>query len=139
MSRKLSLTLFIIAFISMGLVILTGINNAKWDKSASYGQYYFDSLKNDLNEISLIRLSQSGEAFEIKKDNETWMLVNKDSYPADTNKVNTNLLALANAIKIEPKTSKAVLHGRLNLEDPSAPDAKSFLMELFDDNGSVLA
>jgi len=91
MSRKLSLTLFLIAFISMGLVILTGINNAKWDKSASYGQYYFDSLKNDLNEISLIRLSQSGEAFEIKKDNETWMLVNKDSYPADTNKVNTNL------------------------------------------------
>ena len=33
MSRKLSLTLFIIALISMGLVILTGINNAKW-KSA---------------------------------------------------------------------------------------------------------
>ena len=69
MSRKLSLTLFIIALISMGLVILTGINNAKWDKSASYGQYYFDSLKNDLNEISLIRLSQSGEVFEIKKEN----------------------------------------------------------------------
>ena len=98
MSRKLSLTLFVIALISMGLVILTGINNAKWDKSASYGQYYFDSLKNDLNEISLIRLSQSGEAFEIK-GNETWVLVNKDSYPADTNKVNTNLLALANTIK----------------------------------------
>ena len=139
MSRKLSLTLFIIALISLGLVILTGINNAKWDKSASYGENYFDSLKNDLNEISLIRLSQSGETFEIKKDNETWMLVNKDSYPADTNKVNTNLLALANAIKIEPKTSKAVLHGRLNLEDPSTPHAKSFLMELFDDNGNVLA
>ena len=139
MSRKLSLTLFIIALISMGLVILTGINNAKWDKSAAYGQYYFGSLKNDLNEISLIRLSQSGAAFEIKKDNEIWMLVNKDSYPADTNKVNTNLLALANAIKIEPKTSKAVQHRQLNLEDPSAPDAKSFLMELFDDNGSLLA
>ena len=139
MSRKLSLSLFIIALISMGLVILTGINNARWDKGASYGQYYFDDLKNDLNDVSLIRLSQSGETFEIKKDNGLWMLVNKDSYPADTNKVNANLLAIANAVKIEPKTSKATLHGRLNLEDPSGPDAKSYLMELFSDNGSLLA
>lgn len=139
MSRKLSLTLFIIALISMGLVILTGINNAKWDKSAAYGQYYFDGLNNDLNNISLIRLIKSGDAFEIKKENGLWMLVNKDSYPADTNKVNANLLAFANAIKIEPKTSNPSLHGRLNLEDPSAPDAKSFLMEIFDENGSLLA
>jgi len=138
MSRKLSLILFITALISTGLVILTGINNAKWDKSASYGQYYFDGLKGDLNNVALIRLSQSGDSFEIERENDSWMLVNKDSYPADTNKVNANLLSLANAIKIEPKTSKASLHNRLNLEEPSIPDAKSFLLEIFDNNGSLL-
>ena len=93
MSRKLSLILFITALISTGLVILTGINNAKWDKSASYGQYYFDGLKSDLNNVALIRLSQSGESFEIERENDSWMLVNKDSYPADINKVNANLLS----------------------------------------------
>ena len=68
MSRKLSLILFITALISAGLVILTGINNARWDKSASYGQYYFDGLKSDLNNVALIRLSQSGESFEIERE-----------------------------------------------------------------------
>ena len=65
MPRKLSLALALIAAIFLFLVIMTGLNNPSWDKKISTGELYFPGLKDKINEVSLIKISQSGESFEI--------------------------------------------------------------------------
>ena len=134
MSRKISLSLLLLAIIISTFVVLTGINNSNWNDKSSYGQYYFPELNQKINDINKIKLSQSDNVFEIVREDDIWLLKNKDDYPADNNKVKTNILALSNAIKIEPKTNKESLLKKLHLEDPFVPGSKSFLMELYNDN-----
>tara|TARA_B110000444_G_C18843958_1_gene600714 strand:+ start:2324 stop:3319 length:996 start_codon:yes stop_codon:yes gene_type:complete len=138
MPRKLSLALFLLAAIFLFLVVMTG-RNTSWDKKITTGEYYFPGLKDEINDVSLIKISQSGNTFEIVRLDNEWILKNKDNFPADTNKVKTNLIAASNAIKIEPKTQRQHLFTKLDLEDPSLPNAKSYLMELYNDNNKILA
>jgi hypothetical protein len=137
MSRNISLLLLLLAIIISAFVVLTGINNSNWNDKSSYGQYYFPGLNQKINDVNKIKLSQSDNVFEIVRQDDTWLLKNKDDYPADNNKVKTNLLALSNAIKIEPKTKKESLLKKLHLEDPSVPGSKSFLMELYNDDAII--
>lgn len=139
MPRKLSLALALIASIFLVLVIMTGLNNPSWDKKISTGELYFPELNEKINDVSLIKISQSGESFEIVRKNDEWLLKNKDNFPADNNKVKTNLIAASNAIKIEPKTQREHLFTKLDLEEPSSADAKSYLMELYSDDNNILA
>lgn len=139
MPRKLSLALALIAAIFLFLVIMTGLNNPSWDKKISTGELYFPGLKDKINEVSLIKISQSGESFEIVRKDDEWLLKNKDNFPADNNKVKTNLIAASNAIKIEPKTQREHLFAKLHLENPSSVNAKSYLMQLYNDDNNVLA
>lgn len=139
MPRKLSLALALIAAIFLFLVIMTGLNNPSWDKKISTGELYFPELKDKINEVSLIKISQSGESFEIVRKDDEWLLKNKDNFPADNNKVKTNLIAASNAIKIEPKTQREHLFTKLHLENPSSVNAKSYLMQLYNDDNNVLA
>jgi hypothetical protein len=137
MSRNISLLLLLLAITISAFVVLTGINNSNWNDKSSYGQYYFPGLNQKINDVNKIKLSQSDNVFEIVRQDDTWLLKNKDDYPADNNKVKTNLLALSNAIKIEPKTKKESLLKKLHLEDPSVPGSKSFLMELYNDDAII--
>ncbi len=134
MSRNISLLLLLLAIIISAFVVLTGVNNSNWNDKSSYGQYYFPGLNQKINDVNKIKLSQSDNVFEIVRQNDIWLLKNKDDYPADNNKVKTNLLALSNAIKIEPKTKKESLLKKLHLEDPFVLGSKSFLMELYNDD-----
>ena len=85
MPRKLSLALALIAALFLFLVIMTGLNNPSWDKKISTGELYFPELKDKINEVSLIKISQSGESFEIVRKDDEWLLKNKDNFPADKN------------------------------------------------------
>ncbi len=134
MSRKISLLLLLLAIIISAFVVLTGINNSNWNDKSSYGQYYFPELNQKINDVDKIKLSQSDNVFEIVREDDIWLLKNKDDYPADNNKVKINVLALSNAIKIEPKTKKESLLKKLHLEDPFVTGSKSFLMELYNDD-----
>ena len=63
MPRKLSLALALIAAIFLFLVIMTGLNNPSWDKKISTGELYFPELKDKINEVSLIKISQMQEHY----------------------------------------------------------------------------
>lgn len=134
MSRNISLLLLLLAIIISTFVVLTGINSSNWNDKSSYGQYYFPGLNQKINDVDKIKLSQSDNVFEIVREDDIWLLKNKDDYPADNNKVKTNLFALSNAIKIEPKTERDSLLKKLHLEDPFEPGSKSYLMELYNDD-----
>jgi len=137
MSRNISLLLLLLAIIISTLVVLTGLNNSNWNDKSSYGQYYFSELNQKINDVDKIKLSQSDNVFEIVRKDDIWLLKNKDDYPADNNKVKNNILALSNAIKIEPKTKKESLLKKLHLEDPFVPGSKSFLIELYNDDSII--
>lgn len=137
MSRNFSLLILLLAIIISIFVVLTGINNSNWNDKSSYGQYYFSGLNQKINDINKIKLSQSDNVFEIAKENDMWILKNKDNYPADNNKVKANLISLSNAVKIEPKTERETLLNKLHLEDPFGPGSKSYLLELYDDDNLI--
>tara|TARA_Y100000590_G_scaffold458305_1_gene612768 strand:+ start:866 stop:1864 length:999 start_codon:yes stop_codon:yes gene_type:complete len=139
MSRKQSTTLFVIAIILVVFVINAGKNNMAWNQKIASGEYYFPDLQDKINNISTIKLRQSDKIFEIVKDNNKWVLRNKDNYPADTSKVKANLIAAANAIKIETKTQRENLFPKLHIEDAALPNAKSYLMEFYGEDGNMLA
>jgi hypothetical protein len=64
----------------------------------------------------------------------TWTVTEKGDYPADTAKVRQTLLGLAELTYVEPKTSKADLYPRLEVEDKG----KSAHVEVKDGSGGKL-
>ena len=67
-----------------------------------------------------------------------WSVEEKGGYPADADKVHQTVLGLAELAFVEPKTKKADLYPRLEVEDADKAGAKSTLVTVSDDKGSLL-
>jgi hypothetical protein len=67
-----------------------------------------------------------------------WSVEEKGFYPADAAKLHQTVLGLAELALVEPKTRKAELYPRLEVEDADKPGAKSTLVTVSDDKGSLL-
>jgi hypothetical protein len=66
-----------------------------------------------------------------------WVVVEKDNYAAAPAKVRQLLLGLADLTLVEPKTTRADLLGRLDLDDPS--NGRSTLIKLTSRTGGTVA
>lgn len=105
------------------VVLLAGFfasNLSKNGKDTSDGGLLFPDLKAEINDVSQISVSKAGESITLSGDGGQWVLVEQQNYPADTSKLRQLLLSLADAKKLEEKTSKAEMYGRLGVEDTSA-------------------
>jgi hypothetical protein len=67
-----------------------------------------------------------------------WVVDEKSGYPADGTKVAHLLAGLAKLSYAEPKTRKPDLYGRLDLEDADKKGAKSTLVTVADEGGTLL-
>lgn len=67
-----------------------------------------------------------------------WVVEEKGGYPADQGKVGRLLAGLAKLAYAEPKTSRADLYTRLDLDDPDKKGAKSTLVTIAEASGSLL-
>ncbi len=86
----------------------------------STGGLLFPNLKAQINEISHVSISKAGESATMNIQAGEWVLVESQNYPVDTSKLRELLLSLADAKKLEEKTSNSKLYERLGVEDAAA-------------------
>jgi hypothetical protein len=111
-----------IRFLTIALVVLlavlftTRLSDNQVDSSA--GSLLFPELKSEINDVSELRIAKGGDVVTITNVSGTWALRERTDYPVDTGKLRQLLLALANAKKLEEKTSNPDMYERLGVGDP---------------------
>ncbi|MGC2203109.1 MAG: DUF4340 domain-containing protein, partial [Stellaceae bacterium] len=71
------------------------------------------------------------------RDGDSWLLTEKGNYPANAGKITQIVRAMADLTLVEPKTQKAELYPRLEVEDPGK--GKSTEVAVKDKSGTTLA
>jgi hypothetical protein len=89
-------------------------------------------LSDRLNLLERVQISGAGNArlATLERGEEGWRLVERGGYPIDTAKLRELLLGLAEARRLEAKTSQPERHDRLGVEDIAREDAGGVLLEL---------
>ncbi|MEX2496967.1 MAG: DUF4340 domain-containing protein [Woeseia sp.] len=113
-----------VKFLAGAVVVLFGIlfvlNSADRESSAPGAGLLFPELKNRLNDINTLTITDADGAVTVQREaaDGPWVVSGKDGYPADTAALRQLLLALADARKLEQKTSDPELYDRLGVADP---------------------
>mgnify|MGYP003701805419 CR=1 FL=1 len=132
-------TLTILAIITLAVVVaavlLTQPQTTPTDKQA-----LFPDLQSVLKEVTEINVSKKDETVTLIRDDDgQWRLKEKQSYPADLNKVHKLLFGAADLTILEAKTSKPALYSKIGVEDVSEEGAKSTLLTFKKAAGETVA
>jgi len=89
-------------------------------------------LSQRVNEVGLVKVFRAGRepVATLRRTDTGWVVEDAQSYPADWSRLKAMLAAIAQAQVIEPKTSKPEYYGRLGVEDITAADSTSVLVEI---------
>jgi hypothetical protein len=101
---------------------------------ARVGDRVLANLAPRVGDVAAIVVHRGDETTTIAHHGAVWTVAEKGGYPADIAKVRQTLLGLAELTYVEPKTSKAELYPRLEVEDKG----KSALVEVKDGSGAKL-
>lgn len=99
----------------------------------------FPALAKDVNAASQILITDSKGVLTIDRKNDGWVLVEKQDYPVDFDKVKTLLVRMADLKFFEEKTANPERYPRLEVEDVKAKGSKSIQVTVKDSGGKVLA
>jgi hypothetical protein len=85
-----------------------------------------------LNDVERVRILGAGATVlaTIERSGDGWGLVERGGYPVDTAKLRTLLVDVAEARRVEAKTSNPALHERLGVEDIAIADASGEQLEI---------
>jgi hypothetical protein len=103
---------------------------------AAPGKAALPGLGGKLAEIASVEISRAGLDETFGRDGDRWVVAEKGGYPAAAGKIQQIVLALAAMSLVEPKTQKAELYPRLEVEDPGK--GKSTLVTVKDKSGAVM-
>jgi len=99
----------------------------------------FKGLEERLNGVGRLTVKTAEEEFTIQRDGANWTMLEKKGYVVDAEKARTALFQLSQLRLAEAKTRMPDRYPRLEVEDPSAKDAKSARLTVKDEAGGVLA
>lgn len=113
-------TVTTLAAIAVGLVLLlVVVRNVDMDGTrVATGRLLlpeFAPLANDIREVSI---AGAGDGVTLRREDDGWVVVERDDYPADMGKLRPLVIALSEASIVEEKTSNPELYARLGLGDP---------------------
>lgn len=99
-------------------------------ENALGGEYALPELSRQLNDVQSISLkvAEDKTAVTLVKNDQGWVVKEKDAYPADTGKLRELLLKLADARLLEQKTANPERYATLGVTDIQAKDAKGVLI-----------
>ena len=103
----------------------------------------FPGLTAHLNDVVRIESVKAGEKATLKRDGQgedaPWLLVEAGNYPGKIDRIRQALIGLGTVETVEAKTNVATHYAKLEVEDPTAKDAKSGRITLYDAANKVLA
>ena len=124
-----TLALLAAALIAAAIYVSTA---GRPDRPAAAGTLLYPQLEPSLDDVTAIRILGPGAttAVTVKRAKTGWQVVERSGYPADTSRVRTLLLGLAQARTLEQKTSVAANYPSLGVEDLATPGATGTGVEL---------
>lgn len=129
-------TLAIVLIILLAGLVATTLSNNQTDIAT--GGLLFPDLKARINDISQVSITKAGQSVTLKNDAGQWVLAELQNYPVDTGKLRQLLLALADARKLEEKTSNPDMYERLGVEDTAADNQGTEIRISGPDSASTL-
>jgi hypothetical protein len=113
-----------VKILAIAVVVLFGImfalNSGDRGQSETGENILFPELKERLNYLNAVTVTNTDGEISLIRESESgrWIVPEKDGYVANTGTLRQLLLALADARKLEQKTSDPKLYDRLGVRDP---------------------
>jgi len=139
MKPKSFAALAVITVVALALALGTYAAQNRWSQPKVSGAVLFPGLAQQAARVSKIEIKQGDKTLALAREKEGWVLADRAGYPAKIEPVRALLVKLARAELVEAKTHNKDRFALLELEDPAGKDAKSRLVRLLDDKGSVVA
>mgnify|MGYP001822385289 CR=1 FL=1 len=139
MTPKTFLLLGSVAAIS--LIAAGAVHNVSspWDSGGEANEILLPELSENVGDAVQLTVRQSGKVISISREGDNWVLDGRDGFPADQTRVRTNLVALSELRRLEPKTTNPELYPLLEVEKPDGADTLSRDVEIKAANGDTLA
>lgn len=124
-------TLGIIATLAV-VAALWSTQTRKPQQDESVSQALVPGLEKHLNEVTLVRIRTAGDvvAATLQRDADGWSLQERGGYAVDVSRLREYLLKVAQATRVEAKTSNPSLYDRLGVEPVDASDAYGAQLEI---------
>jgi Domain of unknown function (DUF4340) len=132
--------LILLATATLVLVALAVVAITTGDRTVSRaapGEAALPALAGKLGEVASVGVKRGALELTFVRDGDGWLIAEKGNYPAATGKVRQIVLGMADLALVEPKTQRADLYPRLEVDDPGK--GKSTLVTLKDKAGTPLA
>lgn len=99
----------------------------------------YPELIDKLNDANRLAVKSNSKTTELVKVDKSWVVGNRDNFPADFSAIKSTLLSLAATKVVEEKTSKAENYAQLGLAGIEQDDSESTLVQVEDATGGELA
>lgn len=121
-----------VKLLAIGVVVLFAavflMNRNGGDTSVETG-LLLPALKESINDIESVSVTGAHGTVTISNEDGRWVVPEKHDYPADTAKLRSLLLALADANRVERKTANPALYEHLGVGDPADEEGGGVLVE----------
>lgn len=97
----------------------------------------FSDLKARLDAVTGVTVTDADGEVTIVREGDRWVVPGKDGYRADTGALRDLLIAIAEARKVEQKTSNSEYYDRLGLLPPEEEDGTGILVETAGEGAAV--
>lgn len=140
MSPKLFLATAIVTAITLAAAVVAVVSEAHVATVQTSNEPAFAELRKNPDAVTKIIIKDAHTAFTLNRGSDgRWSAPDKFDYPADTAKVRDLVVTMADMQLVEPKTVMPDRYQRLEVENLDAEDAKSRLVRLESQDGTVLA
>ena len=119
---------------AVSVVLALGLYFAKnpWSVGKVEGTAFLPDLAKSINSVAAIEVTQTGKTLTIDRAGQAWTIRERAGYPAKSDTARALLVSLAQSQLVEPRTSVKDKLALLELEDPTAKDAKSRRVRVLD-------
>ena len=132
MNQKTLIGLVIAALVAIAAAIALNHSNRPRSETVEASTWLVPSLHEHVNDVNKVVVTGAGGQVlaTLGRGANGWTLAEKGGYPVDTGKLRAFLLKLADAKRLEQKTSNKDKYVVLGVEDVASKDAKGVEVEL---------
>ena len=131
----------IISFILAILVVVAAwkVSDDKAPTTEVTTAKLFPALFDRINDIQALNISTKDTVTKLAKRDNTWVVANRDDFPADVSAIKSTLINIADLTVIEQKTSKPENYARIDVAGIDQEESKSVLVDVLDGADAQLA
>ena len=122
----------------LAAAILYSVTN-RWSQGRVEGAALVPGLARQEKAIAAVEIVQGEKKVTLERSGEQWKIKERAGYPASAERVSVLLNGIARSEMIEPKTASKDRWKQLDLDDPTAKDAKARGVRILDGKGKPIA